>query len=165
MNPRIKNGFISWIGSNKNSQAWTNPAECGLVKISASSASENSPMNAVINQMGECFVTEDQEDSWVMIEISPYFIIPSYYSLRSGDKFGDRLRNWEIQGSNDGENWVTLRTHSEDESITSNEYFGFSIERCKIECKFLRVKQMGKNSRGNFHLSIGGFEVFGMLFE
>lgn len=79
--------------------------------------------------------------------------------------------SWVLEGSNDGATWTVLRTHTSDDSIpnmgygtkswpiiTTTEYEGGPV-------RHLRIRSTGRNSSGIHLVAIGGFEVYGTLFQ
>lgn len=69
----------------------------------------------------------------------------------------DALRNWTLQGSNDGKNWSVLKRHVNDASL--NAGYGsasWPITDCTKSYRHFRILQTGKNSNGNNFLCIAG---------
>jgi len=76
------------------------------------------------------------------------------------------LRNWSLQGSNDGKNWTLLKKHVNDNTLNSN--FGtasWPVKEATRNFRHFRVLQTGHNSSGNNFLSLSGFELYGELYE
>lgn len=105
-------------------------------------------------------------------------LVPHYYTIRhggtylsincdpSGNSKADALRNWTLQGSNDGKNWVLLRRHVNETALNSNfATASFEIPSCSQSFRHFRILQTGHNSSGNNFLSISGFELYGFLYE
>ena len=108
---------------------------------------------------------------WYAWDLKTYEVAPTRYSLRHGwssPRFS--LRHWRLEGSDDGETWTTLSTHSDDGALGSKgpgEYGGFktaSWELPGLARRFFRhfkIVQTGKNSYCGDSLYIAGFELYG----
>ena len=115
--------------------------------------------------------TRDKRRQWYAWDLKTYEVAPTRYSLRHGNSDPDySLRHWRLEGSDDGETWTTLSTHSDDGSLGGKgpgEYGGFktaSWELPGLARRFFRhfkIVQTGKNSSGYDHLWIAGFELYG----
>uniref|UniRef100_H2XKE2 E3 ubiquitin-protein ligase n=1 Tax=Ciona intestinalis TaxID=7719 RepID=H2XKE2_CIOIN len=168
-----ENGIIYWIGTNaKNEYDWTNPASYGLVHVTSSDegglpygkledilSRDTTPCN--------CH-TSDNEKAWIALDFGLQ-IIPTKYSLRHSRGYSrSALRNWLFQASNDGKNWTTLVTHTNDKSLNQpGSTASWSIpvdEDEKRGWHQFRIQQNGKNSsRHMTYLSISGFEIYGAV--
>lgn len=79
------------------------------------------------------------------------------------------LRNWKLEGSLDGKNWICLKEHINDSSLNSplsTESWKISPpqkENEKLFFKYFRIFQTGKNGSGHHHLMMNGFEIYGDL--
>ena len=74
------------------------------------------------------------------------------------------VRCWQLQGSKDGVNWLTLREHLNDDKLGDPGSTGtWSIET-DHEVRHLRIQQTGKNASAQTHyLSLSGFEIYGKV--
>ncbi|GMH68188.1 hypothetical protein TrLO_g10133 [Triparma laevis f. longispina] len=55
----------------------------------------------------------------------------SHYCLRHGNDYGGgRLRHWDLQASQDGGTWTTLRSHSDDQALPDAAFStaGWAVE-------------------------------------
>ena len=64
-------------------------------------------------------VTYNEPNQWMSVDLGEgRALVPDHYCLRSdGYSRHHKLRNWELQGSHDGNSWVTLRQHANDASL------------------------------------------------
>uniref|UniRef100_UPI00358F986A E3 ubiquitin-protein ligase HECTD1-like n=1 Tax=Myxine glutinosa TaxID=7769 RepID=UPI00358F986A len=167
------NGIIYWIGTNaKTAYEWINPAACGLVVVS-SSEGRNLPFGRLEDILSRdrfalnCH-TNDDENAWFAIDLG-LFVRPEAYTLRHARGYRySALRNWLFQVSKDGQNWLTLFTHTDDYSLDEpGSTATWPLEPPKSELqgwRHIRVKQMGKNASGQMHhLSLSGFELYGTV--
>ena len=101
---------------------WANPVSKGLVVVSCSEgrilpygtledilSRDENPKN--------CH-TKDDRGSWFAIDLGLWFY-PTAYTLRHSRGYGSRsaLRNWLLQVSKDGHDWLTLHTHENDSRL------------------------------------------------
>uniref|UniRef100_A0A8C4QC48 E3 ubiquitin-protein ligase n=1 Tax=Eptatretus burgeri TaxID=7764 RepID=A0A8C4QC48_EPTBU len=167
------NGIIYWTGTNaKAAYEWINPAAYGLVVVS-SSEGRNLPYGRLEdilsrdNSALNCH-TNDDRNAWFAIDLG-LFVIPEAYTLRHARGYGrSALRNWLFQVSKDGQNWLTLCTHTDDYSLNEpGSTATWPLESPKSELqgwRHIRLKQMGKNASGQTHyLSLSGFELYGTV--
>jgi len=115
------NGVFSYIGSKGNTETWTNPASRGRIRLSSSST-EKGNIITVLDKTPKEFWTSDVPSSWIQISLgSTRTLLPNYYTLRhGGNSKADALRNWVLQGSNDGKNWTVLKRHVNDTLLNGN---------------------------------------------
>jgi E3 ubiquitin-protein ligase HECTD1 len=96
-------------------------------------------------------------------------LVVNYYSLRHGSSSGS-WRNWVLEGSNDGSNWIVLMAHTNDDSLPDE---GFSEAAWKVEGaaqahRHFRTRMTGANSSGVYgggdhSLACAGIELWGRL--
>ena len=76
-------------------------------------------------------------------------LVPNYYSLRhGGNSRADALRNWTLQGSNDGKSWVVIKRHVND--VALNGIFAtqsWAIPDCTQSFRHFRILQTGKEEK------------------
>ena len=99
------------------------------------------------------------------IDFGKYSITPNRYSLRHGYDYDTHcLRNWKLEGSNDGNKWNSIKIHSNDRSINKGyQLHTWKISNCNQSFKMFRIYMNGENSSDNNHLMMSGFEVYGHL--
>ena len=127
------NGILHHIGTRGGTAAYRNPHELGKV-VSSSSSSSKCKCNVAKHFVQHAHAaplytyTDDEPKSWLAVDLGEgHSLVVDHYCLRS-DKCSDqhdnrhnahKLRNWELQGSLDGQTWQTLRTHQGDTSLSS----------------------------------------------
>jgi hypothetical protein len=75
------------------------------------------------------------------------------------------LKSWVLRGSIDGIGWTELnRQRNSDELNSRSVIRSFSISK-SIECRFIRLRQTGKNHANNDILAFYHLEIFGSLRE
>jgi hypothetical protein len=105
---------------------------------------------------------------WICFDFKGMAIQPSHYSIRTytGDGPGGRhLQDWVLEGSLDGGNWHELDRRSNNSDLNTGDVIRtFTISTSAI-CRFIRLRQTGKNHKGTDDLLFCAFEVFGTLRE
>jgi hypothetical protein len=77
------------------------------------------------------------------------------------------LRNWRLEGSNNGQTWTTLRNHANDTTLAAQPMSeaNWPVENCGVCYRFFRIFQYGKNSDNYDYLMCAGIELYGDLEE
>ncbi|KAJ3451146.1 hypothetical protein M0813_27968 [Anaeramoeba flamelloides] len=165
-----KNGIIYSIGTQKNKKTFKNPSKKQKTKftIHASSIERGDPLDVTGRKELE-FWTKDVPASWVLFDFGPNrLILPNNYTIMHGGNYkADLLRNWDLQGSNDTQNWTVLRQHRNDTSLNGN--FGTASWSIDLQLergfRYLRLLQSGYNSSHHNFLLLSGIEFYGELYE
>lgn len=162
-------GVLHYLGTQGGTREYQNPHQTGAVMTDVSSKLRSYAAHRFVQHEpdGESNGTHsDPNASWMKVMLgSGARLEPDHYCLRHGGAAGDNvLRNWELQGSNDGSEWVTLRKHEDDDSLLLT---GFSTASWPVEARGafaqFRVFQTDENSDGNHSLACAGIELWGAL--
>ena len=172
--PFDENGVLHHIGTAGGQREYQNPHNTGDVVASMSSFGHSScsPAHFVQHTHAEPVYnfTSNQVSSWMSVDLLNRRLVPSHYALRS-DKYNcHRLHNWELQASNDGQDWTTLCVHVDDQSLS---YQPMSVAAWPIDAgtipgrsfRHFRILQTGKNSDGYDLLTCAGIELNGLLLD
>jgi hypothetical protein len=148
------NGLFYYIGTRKGTTSWSNPQSSGEVSITTSQfgGMSGSVDNLVARSGSATWIPSSNyqtNGSWFHIDLRKYEIQPTYYTLRDSNSGGGyQLRNWVLEGSNDGNSWKTLREHVNDSMITSQGMSGrWAIENCDESYRHIRVRVTGTIER------------------
>lgn len=168
MEKAIAPGIIDWIGRGAGRQDWQNPHASGDVVVSASSLCKGALADLLSTQENELW-SNDVPASWFCLDFGPKrTIIASHYTLRHGGNYrADSLRNWDIQGSEDGWKWEVLHSHRHDNSLSGP----FAIaswefpENNSKRYRYFRCLQLGHNSSSRNFLVLSNIELYGKLFD
>ena len=166
--PFDTNGVLHHISTAGGSRAYVNPHDSGDVIVSITNPHDGTccaPERFVQHQSdGKYNWTDGVADSSMSVDLgADRSVVPSHYCLRNSNYYC-ALRNWELQGSNDGAEWSTLKQHQNDKS--------FSDEACSVAAwpvqteqafRHFRIQQTGPNSKNHHHLNCTGFELYGEL--
>ena len=177
-----KNGALYFIGTYGLTRKYQNPHDLKLVKAFGSSLLSGFYEDFVgRNLVNLC--SENEENSFFGVDLGPNrTLLPTLYSIKNRDSSSNVLLSWSFQGSNDKVNYVVLdRRMFNDENDAKNRdrlrryrnllkepkttsTWGVSKkirEKYPNGFRYFILKQIGKNSSGNFNLAISGFELYG----
>ena len=116
-------GVLQYIATDGGKRAYSNPHDAGLVVASMSSVAKpqhSQPMRFVqgASHDDQYNMTNNVAGSWMAVDLKRP-LAATHYCLRSTQHVnGHKLRNWRLEGSNDGSSWSTLREHANDTSLT-----------------------------------------------
>jgi hypothetical protein len=165
------NGVLFLLGTNGRTTAYVNPHTTGKVVVTASSVHPNQgTLEGFIGHErpvthGGCNYTSNVAGSFVALQL-PLPLAVTRYTFRN-DAYGasNALRNWNFEGSNDGDEWVVLRQHVNDQSLAAQPYATASWDVNPDGLAFLhfRIHQTGVNLKGNHLLMMAGLELYGRV--
>ena len=123
------------------------------------------------NEQPSCNITEDVPGSWCSVDLGERrSLVVTHYCLRadhgnSADESSVQFspRNWCLQGSLDGLQWITLRRHDNDSSLTLYNMGAWPVENSVTGWRHFRIHQHGPNSHNTHHLCLTGLELYGDL--
>jgi hypothetical protein len=162
-------GIISYLTTQHDG----NVHDLGIINISAhdpySSSSCYSPKNvADLTATTTYFLSKNQPNQMLIYDFQKFRIKPTDYSIRSHHTQGvngQHLKSWVIEVSLDGSNWEEIDRRENNNDLNGSSFIKtFSISK-SIECRFIRLHQIGPNHYGNNHLLFSAFEIFGSLLE
>jgi hypothetical protein len=165
-------GVLYHIATEGGTSPWVNPHAAGRVVASLSSKGYGVD-DASFVQYGVCraHYTKSQPNSWMAVDLGAgRRLAVNHYALRYGSPSVARvcayaLRNWELQASQDGAEWTTLRRHDNDRTMEAKGYFAaqWAIEGATTAYRHFRVHQHGRNLHGTEELLCNGIELYGAL--
>ncbi len=161
------------LGTAGGTRAYQNPHTTGAVVASMSSiyASEGDPPRFVEHTHTHAShvsnYTDNFADSWMAVDLKTARLVPNHYALRA-DKHSNKLRDWRLEASNDGQAWTVLRMHSSDASLAYPEPIvaAWPLDAEAVagrSFRHFRILQTGPNSNGNHYLMCAGIELYGVL--
>eukprot|EP01084_Bolivina_argentea_P049372 90807_1 len=110
-------------------------------------------------------LTDEKENAFFTVDFGAAVIRPTHYTLRHYITWNSVcLINWELQGSNDGQDWTTIKTHTNDTSLYGKgSSHTWKIEECNEFYSQFKIAMTGKNGDNNWHLCCSGFEMYGVI--
>ena len=125
------------------------------------------------HRQGTTSGTKEMKGSWWCIDLGKnHLLVITHYALRHGRSDGKSiLRQWQLEGSNDGISWKTLETtNNRDNPPQFRDSRPFLAGTWSVEDKvgafrFFRILQTGRNSSGKYGIYLSGVELYGMLLD
>ena len=166
------NGVIYYLATAGGTRPWANPHEAGVVTVSFSSDAGYGVNRFVANKApaaGEYCHTNSLANSWMSVSLNGRRVIPNTYVI-SSDQYGlsgaDLLRSWRLEGSLDGTTWTTLRTHTNDTTLTAATLTGYwPVDGASSAFSNFRILHTGPNTSGDYHLMASSLEIYGELLD
>ncbi|KAA6424504.1 MAG: hypothetical protein FRX49_05716, partial [Trebouxia sp. A1-2] len=116
-----------------------------------------------INFAGPCTV-EGQAQTWWQVDLGEQHCLTcNYYTLRQ-DGSQDFVRNWVMQGSNDGKAWVTLRSHVNENTVKlPGQYASWPVtgHAALFPYQMFRLLLTGPNSGAHNNICLSYIEFYG----
>jgi len=174
------NGVCRHIGTRYGSQKWINPVVAGLLAVRASSpVARGTDPRALLsgaflrrNFAGprRDSTTENGLESWWSLDLGPGHLLEcNYYTLRA-DGSPDFLRNWALQGSEDGVTWSDLRCHEGDRTLNlPGQYASWPVggAAATTAYRYFRIRLIAPNGEAaNPHrLCLSYIELYGNFYR
>ena len=163
------NGILHHIGTRGGTAAYRNPHELGEVVSSASSLGNRAAVEHFVQHAHAAPVhnyTSNNAQSWLAVDLGEgRSLVVNHYCLRSDqhNNGSHKLRNWELQGSLDGQTWQTLRAHQRDMSLSSRSMStaAWPVDAGAQAFRHFRILQTGVNSTNMHFLMCTGIELYG----
>jgi len=162
-------GILYWIGTQEGKvPTYNNPIDGDVtVRMSTiagsgvrSLADRNYTSSPVENSYG------GDSAPWIEFDFKKYKVRPTHYFLaQEQDHY---LRNWRIEGSDDGTTWTTIRSHEADATITTSNRWAFfdlpaPADRSGGFWRRLRLYTFGPSHNGSTNFDITEMEWFGYV--
>jgi hypothetical protein len=156
-------GSLDGIISHLSHEHGGNVHDRGIVSISASSICEPyAPKNAADLETETYFESQCRPDQSLCYDFMNQRLIPTHYTIRTHPN-NWFLRSWTLEGSIDGSSWIQLDDQKNNATTNSGRPIGTFAIPHSSECRFIRLRQTGKNASWSDYLILQGFEVFGEL--
>ena len=147
-----------------------NVHEKGVVNVTASSfLGGDKPENVVDLWSRSEFCSNPSPNSWICYGLGEWRVTPTSYSIRSYGRGpgGEHLKTWVLEASNDGseDSWAVVDSRENNSDLNSSYVIrNFAISAPPSEVfRFIRLRQTGKNHKGNDYLYLSALELFGAL--
>lgn len=127
---------------------------------------------ADLDNIKSYFCSANIRDSWLCYDFKNRVVKPTHYSIRSTHEYAKgyhHLKNWCIEGSNDNKEWKILDVRNEENSLDDRSASNtFKIQSALEEneyYRYLRIRETGVNSYGQYNLIFAALEYFGSMKE
>lgn len=160
------NGVFYWIGTQGNTQPYSNPAVSGLVTATASSTLNSNAVASNLTDRGTAIAhSANDPNAYFEYDIGPnYSLIMSSYSLKGRDDSGVHLPvDWKMEASKDSSSWIDVDIQVNNLTIQANAWTTFPIANQTTAYRYWRLQLTGVDSGGNYYLTLGEWEFYGTL--
>lgn len=156
------NGLFYYLGTAKLTAAFSSPSDRGVV-LTANGAAYNNP-TVVVNRVDDFFYPpEDPNGSWLVMHLTGGTLKCNYYSIKTRVGYGGYyLRNWKLQGSNDGSNWNDLDVQTNNTTLNSDgQWLSLPVTSTDFY-NYFRLIVTGTDSSGAHLLVLNEIELYGL---
>lgn len=193
--PFDTNGLMYFIGTRGKTAAYMNPHKLqhtargkhvpGVTVTMSTTLGESAVFRFVNHKKEENNYTNDECNSWMKVDIGENRRMQvDQYCLRHGTAGSSgALRHWRFEGShtggNNAEEWITLRAHRNDKTISVVQNGGMSssgqsspyavgswvvsVAAASLRFRYFRIIQTNANSSWDHCLNCSGIELYGVL--
>jgi len=175
LNDNDMNGVLYCIGTAYGTTSFRNPAVTKKVLITASSPVSRftDPKRLASRIYNHCSYASPRPEegklvSWWCVDLGQTRrLFCNYYTLQH-DSSDCYLRSWELQGSQNGQKWATLRHHNNDNTINSPGQFAswpVNTQAAQIPFRYFRLLLHGSpcQDMSNLRLCVSALELYGTL--
>ena len=161
-------GLGYFLGSDGRTSPWSNPVRTQRIHVQCSSpVCSQSDATSLFSRkfVRECVARRVRRDderiaAWWAIDIGPaYTLVCTDYLLQQDDS-EYHLRDWVLQGSNNGTEWIDLRVHSRDGTyFLKGQTAAFHVQSLasRTAYRYFRIYSELQD------LAIAGLELYGHL--
>jgi hypothetical protein len=157
---------FSGIISHLTADCGGNVHEHGVVSITASSTRRNLCHQVANHGWNDYWYSDNRLNSWIRFDFKDKRVQLTGYTVKSAGHGGHYLRQWAVEGSNDGSNWTALDARDTQELCHD---YATKTFRCESQVEksewfqYVRLRQTGEDSTGFSHLFLCNLEFFGKL--
>ena len=157
-------GLLYYLGTKGNTQGWTNPGIAGIVGVSASSTGTRSErIGMFVGRTATRTLTKDEKNADMSLDLKGVRMNVTRYTLRHYvSQSAHYLRDWNLEGSIDGNNWCVLKEHCADTGITGAGGTHTWTVSNPGWFQHFRIIMTGPNSTTSYsNLCCSGIELYG----
>jgi hypothetical protein len=146
-----------------------NPHDKALIVVSASGCLDSSRFdakNAANVDANTAFVSLNQPNQWICYDFKDKRITLSHYSIRSrfdGFRGSNNPKDWVVEGSETGDDWIELDRQTNNEDLNSRNVAKAWELKSGPPLRYVRLRQIGRAHSRKHYLAISSFELFGSL--
>jgi hypothetical protein len=137
----------------------------GIVTITTSDGT--SAPRLIDSTWKESWYSKNVPNSWIQFDFMNHAFQLTHYTLKTfiGGPDSGHLKNWVIEGSNNLKEWTEIDRHEGNYDLNDrNRCVTYRCEGKQGIFRYIRLRQSGKNHRGNDFLFLGNVEFFGMIY-
>jgi len=166
-------GLFYWLGTSGGTTEFKNPLDQELVNVTSSGPIYNGNRSLFEFHLAchTIYFNPGDVNSNFTIDLLNHRISPTNYALRAACQNENHAtgspRNWDLEGSVDGNIWTTLSQHKNDTKLAKvmKGTASWILQNPKQEqFRFIRFKQTGNTEYVNpSYLIFGGIEIYGTV--
>jgi hypothetical protein len=149
-----------------------NVHDLNVVHVTASSTYAHTavcaPKNIADLQTDSNFGSSNLPNQWICYDFRDMRIRPTHYTIKScfDARVNDtNLKQWIVEVSDDGSQWTDIDSREFNNDLNGpSQIRSFPVADGAV-CRYIRLRQTGKNHCGNHFLAFSAFEIFGTLLE
>jgi hypothetical protein len=156
-------GAFSGILSDLTKKCGGNVHENGIVNITSSGDNRNNCWQIANHGWTDCWISQNDANSWVCFEFKNSQISLTSYTLRSHTGTVNYLVHWVIDASNDERSWVEIDRRDTQELVGNNLVKNFRCSGAQTSefFRFIRIRQTRETSSNSNCLVLCNVEFFG----
>ncbi|OHS96095.1 hypothetical protein TRFO_37763 [Tritrichomonas foetus] len=155
------NGIVNYLKGQLNGE---NPNTTGQIKISYTSG--NSYTEKLFDYEWKCYWSStNSPGQWINFEFPKNKIYLTDYTLKTPNSRAgwNHLKNWVIEGSNDGVEWEEIDQRVDNDELNGNNKVATFHCKYPKRAKIIRLRQCGKNHRNADDIQLTNIEFFGRI--
>lgn len=158
---------LDGIISDLRRRCGMNPHDFGLIEVVASSRNCAGPEQILDYGWRSAFCTEDQPDSWIMLDMLDNLVSLTHYTLRTIPDQGIFFTRWVIECSNDEfyNDVVVVDERDTDDIGGPGRIKTYPVNSNGAFYRFIRLRHTGVNTLGGRELGLTNIEIFGYVKE
>jgi hypothetical protein len=159
------------VGNNKNHHQMRNQRYRNL---SALGVHESAPFFILFAVRDSWFASAyrlgdipHQRNNWICYEFRRHILVPTHSSIRSGREVvgGRYMKSWLLEISTDSTSWTEVDHRGDNSDVNKSYATATFCTNFNMECRFVRLVNIGCNHDRNTRIVISAFEVFGSITE
>ena len=154
------NGILYYLGTNAKTENWVNPHVSGKV-ICSISAGGNGNVGTLADRTLQSNYTPDVVNPWVGVDLKTTKLKLSRYTFRHDVNTGYYARSWRLDGSNDGGNWTTLDTQTNNTQINAAGAWASIPVNITTPYQYFRITMTDRNTSTSYEFCCCEFEFYG----
>eukprot|EP00238_Polyblepharides_amylifera_P012646 CAMPEP_0196587080 /NCGR_PEP_ID=MMETSP1081-20130531/56395_1 /TAXON_ID=36882 /ORGANISM="Pyramimonas amylifera, Strain CCMP720" /LENGTH=346 /DNA_ID=CAMNT_0041909165 /DNA_START=90 /DNA_END=1130 /DNA_ORIENTATION=- len=165
--PTTFDGALNYIATAGGCREWVNPVEDDAVEIQLSDGDDGGgdPVECMCDHDPEsgsvenCYDGQPGEASFAL-HLKGYHLLADHYLIAQEDGDDNYLRDWVLEGSDDGFEYEEIQHHV-DFSITAENLVGDWAITPVRPFSFFRVRLLGASSGAKCNFCVTQFEIWG----
>jgi hypothetical protein len=144
--------------------------DLGIVSVRASGvygSSYEAKFALDLQNRSSHFFSQNEANSWIRYNFNNIHVVPTHYSIlsRPYEPNDYHPRSWCLELSDDGNEWTEVHRCTDNSDVKGNSIIGTYEVSKSVKCRFVRLRQTGKNHSNRDYLQLSGLEIYGTLFE